>query len=236
MSLPFPDFLTMQGKDRTISHLPERTTVFAQGDRCDGLYFIQTGRVKLSIVSKRGKQAIIGWLGPGDFIGEGCLDGSSAALATATTMAESTITHIKKRAFQEALHAEPMVAEFFVRYLLSRNLQFEQDLIDQLFNSSEKRLARILLLMAHYGKDGEIEPKVPKVTQETLAELVGTTRSRVSKFMTKFEKLGFISYEDGLTVHNSLLKIVLHDSNPLGSPQSPTLFSRAKKKKDADNS
>jgi CRP-like cAMP-binding protein len=225
-----PDFLVQPGKGRKLSVFRKKSTIFAQGQECTGLYFIQSGRVKLSVVSKRGKQAIIGWLEPGDFIGEGCLDGGSVALATATAMSDSSVVHIEKDTFHEALKSQQPLADFFMRYLLSRNLHFEQDLIDQLFNSSEKRLARLLLLMARYGKEGELEPKIPKVSQETLAELVGTTRSRVNKFMKNFERLGFITYQDGLTIHKSLLKVVLHDSNPLSTPQPPSLSSRGKKR------
>lgn len=186
------------------------------------MYYIQRGRVKVSVTSKQGKEAVVAILGPGDFLGEGCLAGQEIAITAATVMNDETaILHITKDLFQKTLHGEPEFADLFLRYILSRNIHFEADLIDQLFNSSEKRLARLLLLMARYGKPGEIEPAIPKVTQETLAEMVGTTRARISKFMNKFRTLGFIDYNGGIVVHRTLLTVVLHDSTPAVFQASP---------------
>lgn len=177
------------------------------------MFYIQKGRVKVSVTSKQGKEAVVAMLGGGDFLGEGCLAGQSQAITTATAMDDTRILLIEKTTFQETLHREPSFADLFLRYILSRNIHFEEDLIDQMFNSSEKRLARVLLLMARYGKL-EPEPTIPKISQETLAEMVGTTRSRISKFMNKFRDLGFIDYDGEITVHSSLLSVVLHDSTP----------------------
>ena len=178
------------------------------------MYYIQQGRVKVSVTSKQGKEAVVAILGAGDFLGEGCLTGQLQAMTTATAMEDTRILHIEKDTFQKTLHGEQTFADFFLRYILARNIHFEADLVDQLFNSSEKRLARLLLLMARYGKTEEPEPKIPKISQETLAEMVGTTRSRISKFMNKFRDLGFIAYDGEITIHRSLLSVVLHDSTP----------------------
>jgi len=185
--------------------------IFAQGDRADAVFFVQRGKVKLTVLSRQGKQAVIALLGPGDFFGEGCLAGQPVRMATATAMTESAIVRLPKQTMIRALHRDAVFSELFTTYLLSRNVRMEEDLVDQLFNSSEKRLARILLLLANFGKEGRPEPVVPKISQETLAEMVGTTRSRISHFMNKFRKLGFVQYNGGLEVHSSLLHVVLHD-------------------------
>jgi len=185
--------------------------IFAQGDRAEVVFFVERGKVKLTVLSQQGKQAVIAILGPGNFFGEGCLAGQPLRMSTATAMMDSAIVPLPKQTMIRALHQDPGFSETFTAYLLLRNIRFEEDLVDQLFNSSEKRLARILLLLANFGKEGRPEPVVPKVSQETLAEMVGTTRSRVSFFMNKFRKLGFIEYNGGLEVHSSLLHVVLHD-------------------------
>jgi CRP/FNR family transcriptional regulator, cyclic AMP receptor protein len=185
--------------------------VFTQGDRADAVFFVQRGKVKVTVLSRQGKQAVIALLGPGDFFGEGCLAGQPVRMATATAMTESAIVRLAKQTMIRALHRDTVFSELFTTYLLSRNIRMEEDLVDQLFNSSEKRLARILLLLANFGKEGHPEPVVPKISQETLAEMVGTTRSRISHFMNKFRKLGFVEYNGRLEVHSSLLHVVLHD-------------------------
>ena len=185
--------------------------VFSQGDRADAVFFIQRGKVKVTVLSRQGKQAVIALLGPGDFFGEGCLAGQPLRMATAIAMTESSIVRLPKQAMIRALHRDEVFSELFTTYLLARNIRMEEDLVDQLFNSSEKRLARILLLLANFGKEGRPEPVVPKISQETLAEMVGTTRSRISHFMNKFRKLGFVEYNGRLEVHSSLLHVVLHD-------------------------
>ena len=185
--------------------------IFTQGDRADAVFFVQRGKVKLTVLSRQGKQAVIALLGPGDFFGEGCLAGQPVRMATATAMTEAAIVRLAKQTMIRALHRDAVFSELFTTYLLSRNIRMEEDLVDQLFNSSEKRLARILLLLANFGKEGRPEPVVPKISQETLAEMVGTTRSRISHFMNKFRKLGFVQYNGRLEVHSSLLHVVLHD-------------------------
>ena len=185
--------------------------IFSQGDRADAVFFIHSGKVKVTVLSQQGKQAVIALLGPGDFFGEGCLAGQPLRMATATAMTETSIVVLPKPAMLRALHQDAEFAGTFTTYLLTRNIRMEEDLVDQLFNSSEKRLARILLLLANFGKEGRPEPVVPKISQETLAEMVGTTRSRISHFMNKFRKLGFVAYNGGLEVHSSLLHVVLHD-------------------------
>jgi CRP/FNR family cyclic AMP-dependent transcriptional regulator len=185
--------------------------VLSQGDAANAVIYIQKGKIKLTIVSNNGKEAIIAILGPGDFLGEGCLAGRPVCLATATAMSDCSIVRLEKAAMIRVLHDEPAFSELFLAYLLSRNMRIEEDLVDQLFNSSEKRLARVLLLLANFGKEGKPEPVITKISQETLAEMIGTTRSRVSFFMNKFRKMGFIEYNGGLHVHSSLLNIVLHD-------------------------
>ena len=185
--------------------------VFSQGDPADTVFYIQKGKIKLAVVSDAGKEAVIAILGSGDFLGEGCLAAQPIRMATATAMSDCSIVRLEKAAMIRVLHEEPAFSAMFLAYLLSRNLRIEADLVDQLFNSSEKRLARVLLLLAHFGKEGKPEPVVAKISQETLAEIVGTTRSRVSFFMNKFRKLGFVAYNGKLEVHSSLLNVVLHD-------------------------
>jgi CRP/FNR family transcriptional regulator, cyclic AMP receptor protein len=203
--------LAMVGAGRTTKAYRKSDRIFAQGDRADAVFFIERGKVKLTVLSQQGKQAVIALLGPGDFFGEGCLAGQPLRMSTATAMAETSIVVLARRAMIETLHTDTEFSERFTKHLLSRNIRIEEDLVDQLFNSSEKRLARILLLLANFGKEGRPERVVPQISQETLAEMVGTTRSRVSFFMNKFRKLGFIEYNGGLDVHSSLLHVVLHD-------------------------
>jgi CRP-like cAMP-binding protein len=186
-------------------------TIFSQGDAADAVFFIQAGKVKLSIVSQQGKEAVLALLEPGAFFGESCLAGQVVRMATATAQEESVLVRIEKTAMIRVLHKDATFSDLVMSYLLSHNLRIEEDLVDQLFNSSEKRLPRVLLLLAHFGKDGKPETVIPKISQETLAEMIGTTRSRVSFFMNKFRKLGFIEYNGKLHVHSSLLNVVLHD-------------------------
>jgi len=208
-------FLSTIKGGRKIEAFPKKQTIFAQGDRSDAVFYIQKGKVKLAVVSKIGKEATIGILNEGDFFGEGCLTGQPLRLSSATAMTDCSVMKIDKKSMVEVLHREHAFSDMFVGYLLARNIRYEEDLVDQLFNSSEKRLARVLLLLAHFGKEGKQEAVIPKMSQETLAEMIGTTRSRVSFFMNRFRKLGFIDYaggaEGGLQVHSSLLNIVLHD-------------------------
>jgi CRP/FNR family cyclic AMP-dependent transcriptional regulator len=206
-------FLSTIDGGRTIAPSPKKETIFAQGDAADSVFYIQHGRVKLTVVSKIGKEATIGVLKDGDFFGEGCLTGQPRRMCSATALTDCSVMRIDKKSMVEVLHREPAFSELFVAYLLTRNIRYEEDLVDQLFNSSEKRLARILLLLAQFGKDGKPETVIPKISQESLAEMIGTTRSRVSFFMNRFRKLGFIDYQAGdeLQVHSSLLNIVLHD-------------------------
>jgi CRP/FNR family cyclic AMP-dependent transcriptional regulator len=205
-------FLATIGEGRKFVLVPKKQTIFAQGDPSDAVFYIQNGKVKLTVVSNDGKEATIGILSESDFFGEGCLAGQSRRMASATALTDAAVLRIEKSAMMRVLHREHTLSDMFVAYLLARNIRFEEDLVDQLFNSSEKRLARILLLLAHFGKEGTPETVVPKIGQETLAEMVGSTRSRVSFFMNRFRKLGFIDYNsDGLQVHSSLLNVVLHD-------------------------
>ncbi len=204
-------FLATVGVARTITQCSKDYKIFSQGDPAENVFYIQQGRVKLKVKSKQGKEAVIAILGAGEFLGEACLIGQTVCLATATTIVPSTILRIDKIEMQRVLHEERMFSDLFIPYLLSRNVRTQEDLVDQLFNSSEQRLARTLLLLANYGKEGTPETIVPEITQETLAGMVGTTRSRVSFFMNKFKKLGLIDYKDGLRVHRSLLNIVLHN-------------------------
>jgi CRP/FNR family transcriptional regulator, cyclic AMP receptor protein len=212
-SQPFDpaDFLAKINGGRTISRYETDHTVYRQGDVADAVFYIQTGKVKISVVSELGKEAVIAVQGPEDFFGEGCLAGQNLRLATATALTECTITRVPKAEVAEVIHKEPAFSELFIAHLLSRNSRVEEDLIDQLFNSSEKRLARTLLLLAKFGKDGQPEPVLAKISQETLAEIVGTTRSRVSFFMNKFRRLGLISYNGHIEVHASLLNMVLNE-------------------------
>ena len=206
-------FLSTIDRGRKILAFPKKQTIFAQGDASDAVFYIQEGKVKLTVVAKNGKEATIGILTKGGFFGEGCLTGQPLRLSSATAMTDCSVMRIDKKSMVEVLHAEHAFSDMFVAYLLARNIRYEEDLVDQLFNSSEKRLARILLLLAHFGKEGVPEIVIPKMSQETLAEMVGTTRSRVSFFMNRFRKLGFIDYHasDALQVHSSLLNVVLHD-------------------------
>jgi CRP/FNR family cyclic AMP-dependent transcriptional regulator len=204
-------FLATVGAARTITQCPKDYKIFSQGDPAESVFYIQQGRVKLKVKSKQDKEAVIAILGGGEFLGEACLIGQTVCLATATTIVPSTILRIDKKEMQRVLHEERMFSDLFIPYLLSRIARTQEDLVDQLFNSSEQRLARTLLLLANYGKEGTPETVVPEINQETLAGMVGTTRSRVSFFMNKFKKLGLIDYKDGLRVHRSLLNIVLHD-------------------------
>jgi CRP/FNR family cyclic AMP-dependent transcriptional regulator len=204
-------FLLTIGRGRKNLVVQKRRTIFAQGDKADAVFYIQKGKVKLTVVSKSGKEATLGILNEGDFFGEGALAGQTLRMGFAVAITECQLLRIEKKAMMLALHGQHTFSDMFVAYLLERNIRYEEDLVDQLFNSSEKRLARILLLLARFGKDGVPENVVPKISQETLAEMVGTTRSRVSYFMNRFRKLGFIHYNGGLQVHSSLLNVVLHD-------------------------
>jgi CRP/FNR family cyclic AMP-dependent transcriptional regulator len=204
-------FLAKLGTGKAILEFHKNHKVFVQGAVADTVFYIQSGRVKLSVLSEQGKEAVVGILEPGQFFGEGCLNGHPLRIATTTAMEECVITSITKEAMIAALHNEPKFSELFMAYLLTRNSRVEEDLIDQLFNSSEKRLARLLLLLAHFGKEGRPQPILLDMSQETLAEMIGTTRSRVSYFMNKFRKLGLISYNGKIEVHNSLLNAVLHE-------------------------
>jgi CRP/FNR family cyclic AMP-dependent transcriptional regulator len=209
------DFLAKVGEGKTVVEFHENQTVFSQGDVADTVFYIQQGKVKLTVISEQGKEAVVAILEPGQFFGEGCMNGHPKRMATTTAMEDCVITVITKAAMIAALHDEPTFSELFIAYLLSRNNRIEEDLIDHLFNSSEKRLARLLLLLANFGKEGSPQPISPNVSQETLAEMIGTTRSRVSHFMNKFRKLGLISYNGDIEVHSSLLSAVLRDKPEL---------------------
>jgi CRP/FNR family transcriptional regulator, cyclic AMP receptor protein len=204
-------FLAIVGDGKTILEFGKDQVVFAQGDAADAVFYIQKGRVKVVVISEQGKEAVVGIFGPGQFFGEGCMNGHSVRIATTTALEDCLVTVITKAAMLAALHDQPKFSELFMAYLLTRNSRIEEDLIDQLFNSSEKRLARLLLLLANFGKEGSPQPIIPNISQETLAEMIGTTRSRVSFFMNKFRKLGFISYNGKIEVNSSLLNAVLYD-------------------------
>ena len=204
-------FLAKVGDGKAISHYRKNDVVFSQGEVADAVFYIQQGNVKLVVVSKHGKEAVVAILGPGHFFGEGCLNGHPLRIATARAVDACVITRLEKQSMIAAVHKEPGFSELFMSYLLTRNSRIEEDLIDQLFNSSEKRLARLLLLLANFGKEGRPEPIVGRFSQEMLADMIGTTRSRVSKFMNKFRELGFISYNGTIEVHSSLLGVLLHD-------------------------
>lgn len=204
-------FLAIVGDGKAILEFRKDQIVFSQGDAADSVFYIQKGRVKVVVISEQGKEAVVGILGPGQFFGEGCINGHSLRIATTTAMEDSLITSITKTAMLALLHDQPKFSEMFMAYLLTRNSRIEEDLIDQLFNSSEKRLARLLLLLANFGKEGSPQPIIPNISQETLADMIGTTRSRVSFFMNKFRKLGFISYNGRVEVNSSLLTAVLYD-------------------------
>lgn len=203
--------LTRVNEGRSVESYRRKQVIFAQGDPADAVFYVQKGRVKLTVVSKQGKEAIVALLGPDEFFGEGCLAGQPLRMSTATATEDTTILRVRKKSMVRLLHTDQRFSELFTTYLLSRNIRYEEDLVDQLFNSSEKRLARVLLLLAHFGKDGRRELVIPKISQETLAGMIGTTRSRVSHFMNKFRKLGSIDYNGGMLVHSSLLNIVLYD-------------------------
>jgi CRP/FNR family cyclic AMP-dependent transcriptional regulator len=206
-------FLSTIDGGRQIRVFSKKQAIFVQGDPSDAVFYIQKGKVRLTVVSKTGREATIGILNDGDFFGEGCLAGQPLRLCSATAITDCSVMRIDKTSMMEVLHREHAFSDMFVAYLLTRNIRYEEDLVDQLFNSSEKRLARMLLLLAHFGKDGKPESVIPKISQETLAEMVGTTRSRVSFFMNRFRRMGFIDYHpgDALQVHSSLLNVVLHD-------------------------
>jgi CRP/FNR family cyclic AMP-dependent transcriptional regulator len=211
-------FLSTVNGGRSVSSYRKNQTVFSQGDPADSVFYIQNGKVKVSVASEQGKEAVVALHGNGDFFGEGCLSGQPLRLATVATMTDCVIMRIEKSAMVQALHDQLSFSEMFMSYLLTRNSRVEEDLVDQLFNSSEKRLARVLLLMANFGKDVKPEPVIAKISQETLAEMIGTTRSRVSHFMNKFRELGFIKYNGDLEVHNSLLNVVLRDNPHIRRP------------------
>ena len=212
--LPFDpkSFLAKVGEGRTISKYGKDQIVFSQGEAADAVFYIQKGKVKVTVVSDRGKEAVVALLGANEFCGEGCLAGQPRRIATVTAMTECMIMRLQKTSILRVLHHEPGFSTIFISHLLARTIRVEEDLVDQLFNSSEKRLARLLLLLANFGKEGRPEPIIAKISQETLAEMIGTTRSRVSFFMNKFRRLGFVDYNgSGLEVHSSLLNVVLHD-------------------------
>jgi CRP/FNR family cyclic AMP-dependent transcriptional regulator len=205
-------FLATIGMGRKVVAFPKKQTIYTQGDAADAIFYIQDGKVRLTVVSKIGKEATLGILSEGEFFGEGGLAGQALRMGSAIAMTDCELLRIDKKAMMLALHREHKFSDLFVAYLLARNIRYEEDLVDQLFNSSEKRLARLLLLLAHFGKEGVPETVIPKISQETLAEMIGTTRSRVSFFMNRFRELGFLDYGgSGLQVHSSLLNVVLHD-------------------------
>jgi CRP-like cAMP-binding protein len=211
--LPFDPkvFLSKVNGGRAISNCRKDQTVYRQGDPADSVFYIRSGKVKKTVVSEEGNEAVVAILGSGDFFGEGCLTGQPLRLSTVSAMTECVVVRITKADITRVIHEEPAFAELFIAHLLARNSRVEEDLVDQLFNSSEKRLARILLLLANFGKEGRPEPIIAKISQETLAEMIGTTRSRVSFFMNKFRELGLIDYNGRIEVHSSLLNVVLHD-------------------------
>jgi CRP-like cAMP-binding protein len=205
-------YLTKANGGRTTAEYHTNHSIFGQGDPADALFYIIEGKVKLTVISNQGKEAVVAILKDGDFFGEGCLAGQPVRMASATAISACSVMKLEKAVVVSLLHEEPKFSELFVGHLLSRNIKIEEDLVDQLFNSSEKRLARVLLLLANFGKEGTPQTVIPKISQETLAEIVGTTRSRVSFFMNKFRKLGFIEYNGGLKIHSSLLNVILHDN------------------------
>ncbi len=204
-------FLAKVGEGRSIGEYRKDQIVFSQGDPADAVFYIQRGKAKVTVVSEQGKEAVVAILGTNEFFGEGCLAGQALRIATVATMTDSVIVRLEKAAIVRVIHQEPAFSEMFIAHLLGRTIRVEADLVDQLFNSSEKRLARLLLLLANFGKEDKPEPIIAKISQETLAEMIGTTRSRVSFFMNKFRKLGFIHYNGGIQVHSSLLNLVLHE-------------------------
>ena len=204
-------FLAKVGEGKIVSTYRTNQIVFSQGEIADAVFYVQEGKIKLTVVSEQGKEAVVAILGPGHFFGEGCLNGHPLRIATARAVDECVITRLEKATMIATVHQKPEFSELFMSYLLTRNSRIEEDLIDQLFNSSEKRLARLLLLLANFGKEGKPEPIVGKFSQEMLAEMIGTTRSRVSKFMNKFRELGFVSYNGTIEVHSALLSVLLND-------------------------
>ena len=204
-------FLDSAGLSKTIAEYARDETIFTQGDSCDHVMYIQSGGVKLSVLSKTGREAVVAMLGPGDFFGEGCLAGQPIRIGSATAITPSLILLIDKAKMVRLLHKQPSMSDRFITHMLARNIRIEEDLVDQLFNSSEKRLARALLLLANFGKEGGPQAITTPISQETLAEIIGTTRPRVSHFMNKFRKLGFIDYNGTLKIHSSLLSVVLHE-------------------------
>ena len=204
-------FLARVGEGRSIDRFGKDQIVFSQGDPADAVFYIQKGKAKVTVVSEQGKEAVVAIFGTNEFFGEGCLAGQGQRISTVTTMTDCVIMRLEKAAVVDVIHREPAFSEMFIAHLLGRTIRVEADLVDQLFNSSEKRLARMLLLLANFGKEGKPEPIIAKVSQETLAEMIGTTRSRVSFFMNKFRKLGLIDYNGGIHVHSSLLNVVLHE-------------------------
>jgi CRP/FNR family transcriptional regulator, cyclic AMP receptor protein len=223
-------FLAKVGEGKTIARFQKDDIVFTQGDAADAVFYIQKGKLKLTVISEQGKEAVIAILGPGQFFGEGCLNGHNLRIATTAAMEECVVTRITKAAMIEIIHNEPEFSELFIAYLLARNSRIEEDLVDQLFNSSERRLARLLLLLANFGKDARPEPILGKISQETLAEMIGTTRARVSFFMNKFRKLGYIDYNGHLRVNNSLLNAVLYEKPEIsqgGASAAPDTGDRA---------
>jgi CRP-like cAMP-binding protein len=210
-TLDVKDFLVSLGVGRTSEKYKKGRVVFRQGDEADAVYYIDKGKVNITVASKQGKEGVIAILEPGEFFGEGCLAGQPLHMATASAMSESVVLRIERDHMVRLLRDEPEFSQLFMGFLLSRNVQIEADLVDQLFNSSEKRLARVLLLLAHFGKDGKMEPVIPKISQDLLAARVGTTRSRINYFMNKFRKLGFIEYNGTLKVNSALLNVIVHD-------------------------
>jgi CRP/FNR family cyclic AMP-dependent transcriptional regulator len=204
-------FLAKVGEGRTIATYRKDQIVFSQGGPADAVFYVQKGKVKITVVSEQGKEAIVAMLGASDFLGEGCLAGQPKRIATVKAITECVIVRLEKAAIIRVIHEEPAFSEMFIAHLLARNIRVEEDLIDQLFNSSEKRLARLLLLLANFGKEGRPEPVMVKVSQEMLAEMIGTTRPRVSVFMNKFRRLGYVDYNGGMKVHSSLLNVILYD-------------------------
>ena len=204
-------FLAVVDEGRGIGEYRKDQIVFSQGDPADAVFYIQSGKVKVTVVSEQGKEAVVAMLGTNDFFGEGCLAGQAQRIATVAAMTDSVIVRLEKAAIVRVIHREPAFSGIFIAHLLARAIRVEADLVDQLFNSSEKRLARLLLLLANFGKDEKPEPILAKISQETLADMIGTTRSRVSFFMNKFRKLGLIDYNGSIEVHSSLLNVVLHD-------------------------
>jgi CRP/FNR family cyclic AMP-dependent transcriptional regulator len=204
-------FLTKANGGRTHAEYATNESIFVQGDTANSVFYVRKGNVKLTVLSKQGKEAVVAILKDGDFFGEGCLAGQQVRMATAVAISDCSIMKLEKAVVMKLLHEEPSFSELFTAHLLSRNIKIEEDLVDQLFNSSEKRLARVLLLLANFGKEGTPQTVIPKISQETLAEIIGTTRSRVSFFMNRFRKLGFIDYNGSLEIHSSLLNVVLHD-------------------------